>query len=331
LGSAQRAACGTCQLLKVGGAKVGYAMAFPVSPNVFSRIELRRIGRKPGQNDSTGLSIDKAAYDSAAMHTQAVPDDQQIPRQLAQNMSEEIDNLRCPDRTRVQSEIEPPPGNRGNNREGLPAEMKLQHGRLTSGRPGPRHVRALTQPAFIDKDYGSALSEGFFLRAGQRYRFHWRIACSSRSKALPAGRWQLQPRSLSRRHTWPGWYRTPHSRSMTSATRGSVQSPVTYPCASAPSRSTRRIRWRCRWSRRGRRPVRPAERRALTPFSSRALAHRETDISLTSRCRATSACFHPLRKSAAAVLLRCSNALSASRSRLTPFGFPMHARYHKHA
>jgi hypothetical protein len=245
---------------------------------------------------------------------------------------EEIHNLRCANRTGIQTEIESPPRDSGNHREGFPVEMKSQLRGLAPRGPRTTHMRAFTQSAFVYKDDRSRFPAGFFLRAGHWYRFQRRIASSSRSIALPTGRWQLQPSSRSTRHTWPGWYLTPHSFSMISATRGNVHNPVSYPWACGPSCRIRSTRLRWRSSNRLWRPVRPAERRPRSPFFSSVFAHRDTDISLTSRCRATSACVHPLRSSAAAVRLRCSNALSAFRSRLTPFGFPiMHALSHRHA
>lgn len=51
-------------------------------------------------------------------------------------------------------------------------------------------MRPFAQPAFVDEDDGAPLAERFFLSCGQRYRFQYRIACSSRSNARPLGRWQ---------------------------------------------------------------------------------------------------------------------------------------------
>lgn len=160
--SAQRTARGMGQLLKVGGAEVGNSMAFPVSPDVFSRIEFRRISGKSGQNDATSLSLNKEADYSTAMHRQPIPDNQQVTRQLTQKMPEEVHHLWRSNCARIQSEIEFPPGDPGNDREVFPVEMKLQYRRLASRRPSTGYVRAFTQPTFIDKDYRSAFPEGFF-------------------------------------------------------------------------------------------------------------------------------------------------------------------------
>jgi hypothetical protein len=238
----------------------------------------------------------------------------------------EVEYLRRADCPGIQPKVELPPGNAGNHGELFPIEVKLQLWRFAAGCPCPTDMGAFRDPAFVDKDYGSVLSEGFFLSAGHLYRFHRRIASSSRSMALPDGRWQLHPRLRSNLQTWPGWYVTPHVLLMASVTRGSVQRPLLYPCDSGPSSRTRVIRSRCPSSSLGLRPVRPAERRPARPFPFKTRAHRDTDISLTSSWRATSAWLRPLRKSTAASLRRCSRVRMALPSRLIPFGFPMQTK-----
>jgi hypothetical protein len=75
---------------------------------------------------------------------------------------------------------------------------------LASGSPGTNAVRSLAQTTLVHKYYGALLPQGFFLSSGQRTRFQRRIAGSSRCVARPVGRWQLQPKERSIRHTWPG-------------------------------------------------------------------------------------------------------------------------------
>ena len=53
-------------------------------------------------------------------------------------------------------------------------------------------MRPLTQSAFVDEDDRAPLFLGFFLRVGQVFFFHLRIASSLRSRALPTGRCGLQ-------------------------------------------------------------------------------------------------------------------------------------------
>ena len=60
------------------------------------------------------------------------------------------------------------------------------------------------------------------------------MASSSRSVARRAGRWRLHPIWRSTRQTWPGWYFTPVTCSITSATRASVHNSVGNPLALGP-------------------------------------------------------------------------------------------------
>jgi len=88
--------------------------------------------------------------------------------------------------------------------QGFPIEVILQHGSLASRCPGSATMGSLAQSAFVDEDDDEPLFLGFFLISGQRLRFHCAMARSSRSRARPVGRWQLQPSCRSSRHTCPG-------------------------------------------------------------------------------------------------------------------------------
>jgi hypothetical protein len=61
------------------------------------------------------------------------------------------------------------------------------------------------------------LSRSAFLSWGQRSFFHWLMASSSRSRARPVGRWQVQSSLRRLRHTCETSYRTPHCRSISLA------------------------------------------------------------------------------------------------------------------
>lgn len=70
-------------------------------------------------------------------------------------------------------------------------EVEFEHRRPPLRRPSPRPVGPFAQSAFIDEDDGLAP----LFNSGQRRRFHFRMADSFRSKALPAGRCRVQARS----------------------------------------------------------------------------------------------------------------------------------------
>ncbi len=175
---------------------------FPIAPDVLDRIEFRRIGRQVIERQATLLARDEFPDQPTAMNLGAISDHQQLARQVAQQSTEKVHRLGGADGVRVEPEIESPPSDAGGSREHLPVEMILQHRSLSARRPSPHPMGPFAQPAFVDKDDGAPLAERFFLSCGQRYRFQYRIASSSRSTARPLGRWQLQPSWRRRRQTW---------------------------------------------------------------------------------------------------------------------------------
>ena len=132
----------------------------------------------------------------------AIPDYQQSARQMTQQMGKEVHHLRGADGSLVEPEIEVPPRDAGDGREHLPVEMILQHRGLSARGPSAHPMGPLAQPALVDEDDGAPLAARFFLSRGQRTRFQYRIAFSSRSSARPVGRWQLHPSWRKMRQTW---------------------------------------------------------------------------------------------------------------------------------
>ena len=254
------------------------------------------------------------------MASKPIPYNQDFAPDMAQQVSQELDHLGTADRTGKQSKVKLSPGYPGHGRQMLPIKMVLKNRRLPSGRPRPTTVRPLAQPTLIDEYYRSLLPLGFFLSLGQRFFCQPSIFFSLRSNARRVGLWQLQPSSCKIRHTWAGWYFTPHSCSIRSATRTVVHNSVSYPRTWAPCLSLSSTRRRSAVLSNGFRPARPAFLSPRTPDSLISLSHRLTDWRCTPTSRATSDCDTPRRNSRAASKRRCS---SASKSRRTPLGFPM--------
>jgi hypothetical protein len=186
-------------------AEVRQFMVLPVAPHVFDRIELRRVPRERLQRDPAALSAHVVVDDAAAVGGQPVPDDEQLPAEMALEVREELDDLRAFDWSGEEPEVEAPPRDPRDRREQVPVKVVLEDRRLPARRPGAAAVGALGQSALVDEDDRLPLGGSVFFTAGQRTRFQWRIAASSRSRARPVGRWQLQPSRLSRRQTWLGW------------------------------------------------------------------------------------------------------------------------------
>ena len=163
------------------------------------------------------------------MASKPIPYNQDFAPDMAQQVSQELHHLGTADRTGKQSKVKLSPGYPGHGRQMLPIKMVLKNRRLPSGRPRPTTVRPLAQPTLIDEYYRSLLPLGFFLSLGQRFFCQPSIFFSLRSNARRVGLWQLQPSSCKIRHTWAGWYFTPHSCSIRSATRTVVHNSVSYP------------------------------------------------------------------------------------------------------
>lgn len=296
-------------------------MHLPVAPQVLHGIELRSISRQKLDPKPPVRLPGKIPDHVASMTFQPIPYDEQVSSDVPHQMSQKVDYLRTADRPRIESEIKIPPGDPRHGRELLPIEMILQHGGLSSRRPGPTAMRLLAQSALVNEHYRAALPLGFFLSSGQRFLFQRWTAASSLSKARPTGLWQLHPSRRNSHPTCSGVYRTPKRCSISAAIRRVVHRPVSYPKASGPRLSSLSICRKSRSLKRGLRPGRSAFLSPARPNSCKARFHRFTDWRWTPTLRATSASCTPFPNSAAARNRRFS---STSKFRLTPIGFPMH-------
>jgi len=295
-------------------------MLFPVSPQILHGVKLRSVRWQELKLNSAILLRHKLLDHAAAMGGSAVPNHQQIAVNMAHQMREKLNYLGTSDATGVEPEIKIPPCHSRHCRKRLPVKAILQHRRLTFWRPGPTTVRTLTEPALVHKHYRAALPLGFFLSPGQRFFFQRSMETSSRSSARPVGRWQLQPIFPNSHQTCPGWYFTPHSCLISSATRCRVHSPVSYPKVSGPSLSFRSIFFSSASLSRDLRPARPAFFNPPRPCSAICFFHRPTDWRCTPNCRATSASLSPACNRLCA---RSRRSSSSSKSLFTPAGFPM--------
>lgn len=203
--AAQGASGLSAELAEVAGTEVGQLVMFPITPDVLHRIELGRVGRQALGYQPAALRGDKLLDQPRPMSGQSVPHHQQLARQVAQQMAEEVGHLGGPDSAWVAPEVKVPPGNAGGSRERFPIEVILQHRSLSAWRPSPHSMRALAQSALVDEDDSAPLRAGFFLIRGHSTFFQRAIACSSRSTARPVGRWQLQLSLRKMRQTWSAW------------------------------------------------------------------------------------------------------------------------------
>src|SRR5215469_5660689 len=243
------------------------------------------------------------------MTLQSVPDHQELTGNMTQQVVKKLDDLGTADAAPKQSKVEAPPSYPRHGGQCFPIEVVLQHGCLAPWSPRTAAVRALTQSTFVDEDDSPIFVFGFFFNSGQRSRFQRLIFSSSRSKARPVGRWQLQPSCRRMRQAWEGSYCTPHSCSIRSATRADVHRWVSYPRACGPRFNPLSTRRKSSLPRRGLRPARPAFFRARRPCCCSCSAHRLTDCRCTPGGRPRPGCI-PFRAAAplpAGAALTCQN------------------------
>src|ERR1700682_5033953 len=97
------------------------------------------------------------------MTAQAVPNDQQLARQMAHQMAEEFDHLRTFDGTGKEPKVKVPPRHPRHRRQSFPVEVVLQHRGLSPRRPSAAAMGPLAKPALVDENYDPALIFRLFL------------------------------------------------------------------------------------------------------------------------------------------------------------------------
>ena len=198
---------------EVGRAEVGQFAALQVAPEQFDGIEIRCIGGETFDVQPGRLLRGKVAGHAAALvRPQAIPDEHdllaaEVPLQSAQEGDERGVRVRARLRLKVQAGAPaiPPKRERRGDRQALPIRPRvLQHGSLAARRPRAPYDRVLRHAAFVLEDYPSVAAPRVFFTSDQRWRRHWRIAASSRSRAWRAGRWSDQFNPCRIRQTWAG-------------------------------------------------------------------------------------------------------------------------------
>ncbi len=127
-------------------------MLLPVSPDIFDRIEFRRVGGEPFQRDATPLIRHELLDQSATVSREPIPNDEKIAREVAHQVAQEFHHLRAFDRSWVQAEVEGPPRNARDDGERAPVEVVLENRSLASGSPASTTVGPLAQSALVDED-----------------------------------------------------------------------------------------------------------------------------------------------------------------------------------
>lgn len=142
------------------------------------------------------------------------------------------------------------------------------------------------------------------------------MACSSRWRARPLSRWQLQPIAERKRETCELLYCSPNRRRISCPIRGSVHNSVAKPAASAPAFSNRPSSWRSALPKRDGRPCRRWIRNPSRPAAFSRRCQCITVVAVMPTSRTTSAWLQPFSSSRPARRRRRSNAFCSSSRRI---------------
>ena len=141
----------------------------------------------------------------ATMNGRAIPEDQELATDLAQQDPQEPDDvfgvvgalLRLQEETSLGRDAT-------DDRQMIMGERHSEHGRLPARRPGPHRHGQQIEAGLIYPDDGAAFRGRFFSSAGQRSCHHAWIASSLRCVARVRGCWTLWRTACKRRLTCAG-------------------------------------------------------------------------------------------------------------------------------
>lgn len=179
-------------------------MVLAVGPDVLHWVQFRRVGWQILHLQAAFLIADKLLRDPTAVGRKAIPNQQNVAVDVAEQVFEELDDLLGFDGLFEDLKVEVPERDAGDDRQGFPVEMELEDRSLPSRRPRAPPMRPLAQTAFVYEDDRSALFLSFFLISGQRLCFQSAIKASFRSNARPTGCCTLQFNCRRTRQTCPG-------------------------------------------------------------------------------------------------------------------------------
>ena len=153
--------------------------AFAMVPNLFNRIQFRRISWKPLDIDPP-VQSDFQFPNSAAMHHPSVEDQKDSCREVLQQISDEPFKIIGPNSVVFNRKIQSQTvtlrraGQRRQDRQSSPAIPTAQNRRLPFGGPGAADRQLQQKPAFVQKNDGFTRSAGFLLGVANPSDATWR-------------------------------------------------------------------------------------------------------------------------------------------------------------
>ena len=211
----QRSGMGTGhvgEFVDIGYRKIRKRVRLEVSPQVFDRVQFRRVGWKedPAHMRVRGQEV---AHENCSMGLQAVPDHHERRTELAVQLGEKRHGApRIDIGVAVQAEVQahPVPLRRDAQRAdhahfAMRAGALANDGRCAARRPATPDQRRHQKRGFVDEDQPGFQARGVFFTRGQSDLTQVAIAVSSRSRARRAGFCGLQPRVRIKRPMWSMW------------------------------------------------------------------------------------------------------------------------------
>ncbi len=187
----QRAAKVTIHHGEVVGAAVGET-PFGGGPDGLVGVELRGVGWKEFEMQSREPATD-FPNPFSFVDAGVVPDHNDVPAEVAQQVSEEFTHLVVPDVLRVTPKVQADPPTPGSNRDArndrdpiMPVTM-MKEGRLTARSPGLSHRGNQEEARLVDEDDVGTQPRSVFFTRSQSLRFQRSIFSSSRSRARRSG------------------------------------------------------------------------------------------------------------------------------------------------
>ena len=195
------------EMVEVGEAAVPQFHVLEVVPEILDRVELRGIaGEALEQESGGGAGAEELADAAAAVGGQAVPDDQQLARDLAEQVLEEPDSAGAGDRAGLDLQVDfARLGQRPDDREVVAGQPAAQDRRLAARGVGPDPAGEQAEAGLVDPDDGPPLGAGFASRAGQRSSRQAAMTASSRCVARKVGSCGVSPSRASSLLTCPRW------------------------------------------------------------------------------------------------------------------------------
>lgn len=185
----------------IGAAHVAQLYSLQVVPDALVWVKIRRISRQPFQTNPLSAPIGEKRLDwLPAMDRRAIPDHQQQPRDVPQQMLEKANDILGTVGTLLRHQQQGAiHGDSTDGRYVIPAEAHAQNGGLSSGSISTHQGGQQIEARFVYPDDRSTFFFSPFFSAGQRSVYHSLMAASSRWVARRIGFWTLQPMDLRSR------------------------------------------------------------------------------------------------------------------------------------